>query len=72
MPKESLPGVRLWFHDRTRELVAQKNLSLLTGQKSVHAVDLVKDVFRLFPVHWSATIVVSTVFLYFRLSDCHL
>lgn len=61
VPKETLGGVGLWFHDRTRELVAQKNLSLLTGQNSAHAVDLVKDVFRLVPVHWSSTKVVSTL-----------
>lgn len=45
-----------WFHDRTLELIREKNLTLV--DQSQHTVDLVKDVFRLVPVHWACTQVV--------------
>lgn len=42
-----------WFHDRTLELIREKNLTLADPSK--HTVDLVKDVLRLVPVHWSSS-----------------
>lgn len=45
-----------WFHDRTLELIRDKSLTLADPSK--HTVDLVKDIFRLVPVHWSSSQVV--------------
>lgn len=46
-----------WFHARTMELIRDKSLTLADPSK--HTVDLVKDIFRLVPVHWSSSQVVS-------------
>ncbi|KAF8316120.1 heme peroxidase, partial [Clavulina sp. PMI_390] len=42
-----------WFHDRALALVRDKSLTLADPSK--HTVDLVKDIFRLLPVHWSSS-----------------
>lgn len=55
VPRETLTYTKGWFRDRTIELVREKSLSLLNIQQSTHAVDIVKDVFRVVPVHWSST-----------------
>lgn len=57
---DSLLRTLNWFHDRTLELVREKNLTL--GDRSKHVVDVVKDVLRLVPVHWSSSQVVSDFF----------
>ncbi|KAF8307548.1 heme peroxidase [Clavulina sp. PMI_390] len=48
-----------WFYDRTLELVKEKSLELVAKEDgreiSTHMVDVVKDVFRLVPVHWAST-----------------
>lgn len=49
----------VWFRDRTLELIREKNLTLVDPSK--HTIDLVKDIFRLVPVHWSSSQVVSWV-----------
>lgn len=55
VPKDTLGTTTRWFFDRTLELVKEKNLALINVQKPTHAIDIVKDVFRLVPVHWSST-----------------
>jgi linoleate 10R-lipoxygenase len=55
--QDALNRTLTWFRDRTLELIREKNLTLVNP--SQHIVDLVKDVFRLVPVHWSASQVVS-------------
>lgn len=54
----------MWFHDRTLELIRDKSLTLADPSK--HTVDLVKDIFRLVPVHWSSSHVVSLSLNIFR------
>jgi len=56
---EALSRTLGWFQGRTLELIREKNLTLVDPSK--HLVDLVKDIFRLVPVHWSASQVVSCV-----------
>lgn len=55
VPRDTLAQTKSWFHDRTRELIREKNLTLVNVEASAHVVDVVKDVFRLVPVHWSST-----------------
>lgn len=61
MPRESLKETFDWFFQRTLELVKEKNLKMVVSEAgtSTHMVDIVKDVFRLVPVHWASTRVVS-------------
>ena len=56
---DALNRTLTWFRDRTVELIREKDL--LLADPSQHIVDLVKDVFRLVPVHWSSSQVVSWV-----------
>ena len=56
---EALNRTSTWFHDCTLELIREKNLEL-TGTGKKHVIDLVKDVFRLVPVHWSSSQVVRS------------
>lgn len=58
VPKEELSATLLWFHDRTLELIKEKNLPIINVRTKAHAIDVVKDVFRLVPVHWASTQVV--------------
>lgn len=53
---DALKRTFTWFHDRTLELIRDKSLTL--SDPSKHTVDLVKDIFRLVPVHWSSSQVV--------------
>lgn len=59
VPREELAKTLLWFHDRTLELIREKNLPIINVRTDAHAIDVVKDVFRLVPVHWASTRVVS-------------
>lgn len=53
---DALKKTFTWFHDRTLALIRDKSLTL--SDPSKHTVDLVKDIFRLVPVHWSSSQVV--------------
>jgi len=55
VPWDSLAQSKSWFHDSTLELIREKSLTLVNIDASTHTVDIVKDVFRLVPVHWSST-----------------
>jgi linoleate 10R-lipoxygenase len=59
VPRDELHKTLLWFHDRTLELIREKNLPIINVRTKAHAIDVVKDVFRLVPVHWASTRVVS-------------
>lgn len=59
VPAETLAATKLWFHDRTLELIKEKKLDILSFKTTSHAVDILKDVFRLVPVHWASTKIVS-------------
>jgi len=58
LPADELNKTLLWFHDRTLELIREKNMPIINVRTQAHAVDVVKDVFRLVPVHWASTLVV--------------
>lgn len=58
VPPEELGKTLLWFHDRTLELIQKKNLPIIDVSTPAHAIDVVKDVFRLVPVHWASACVV--------------
>ncbi|KAF8309095.1 heme peroxidase [Clavulina sp. PMI_390] len=55
VPREEHSATFLWFHDRTCELMRGKHLEITSGIKKAFAVDLVKDVLRLVPVHWASS-----------------
>lgn len=57
VPAAELDKIGLWFHDKTIELLREKSYTLV--DKTKHSVDVVKDILRLIPVHWSSTQVVS-------------
>lgn len=55
VPAETLSATKTWFHDRTLELIREKKLDIYSFKAQSHVIDLVKDVFRLVPVHWAST-----------------
>lgn len=57
VPATSLQGLGQWFFNKTTQLVKEKSYKVVDKRRSV---DIVRDVFRLVPVHWSATEVVRT------------
>ena len=56
VPKDSLDATGKWFFEKTLELVKGNSQAFIGNKK--HYVDVVKDVFRLIPVHWVSFIVV--------------
>ena len=62
VPSEELASTTRWLYDRTLELVKEKHIDIKDHNHDAHAVDLVKDVLRLVPVHWSSTKVVRAPF----------
>lgn len=62
-PKDSLKESLDWFYTRTLELVKEKSLELVSSESGTqtHMADIVKDVFRLVPVHWASTKIVGTL-----------
>lgn len=57
VPPSELDKTGAWFHDKTVALLREKSYTLV--DKTKHSVDVVKDVLRLIPVHWSSSQVVS-------------
>lgn len=55
VPAATLHALSQWFFERTTELIRGKSYVIVDKRRSV---DIVRDVFRLVPVHWSATQVV--------------
>ncbi len=58
VPKDSLDATGKWFFDKTLELIKGNSQGLIDDRK--RHVDVVKDVFRLIPVHWISIVVVCT------------
>lgn len=61
VPTATLQSLSQWFYERTTELIRGKSYVIVDKRRSI---DIVRDVFRLVPVHWSATQVV-------RIPKCH-
>lgn len=61
VPKETMKETMDWFYTRTVELVEEKHLKLVLSESGTQTdmIDIVKDVFRLVPVHWASTKIVS-------------
>ncbi|KAF8323486.1 heme peroxidase [Cantharellus anzutake] len=55
VPEDSLDATAKWFSDKAIELLKHKSQGLVGNKKRY--VDVVKDVFRLVPVHWFSVVV---------------
>lgn len=57
---EQIAAITKFFYETTKALIAKDSYKLVGGKKS--AVDIVRDVFRVVPIQWVATQVVSEAF----------
>ena len=53
---EAVSKICTYFHNKTKELIEQHSFTLV-GEKT-RAVNIIRDVFKLLPLHWAATEVV--------------
>jgi linoleate 10R-lipoxygenase len=58
---EQVEAITKFFYETTKALIAKESYKLVGGQKS--ALDIVRDVFRVVPIQWVASQVVSKAFL---------
>ena len=54
---DQVDDITQFFYDNTKALIAKQSYKLVGGEKS--ALDIVRDVFRVVPIQWVATQVVS-------------
>lgn len=54
---EDVSKIGAYFYNKTTELIHQHSFSLVAGNTC--AVNIVRDVLKLVPLHWAATEVVS-------------